>query len=83
MVFVAGGTVLVQAVLQLLIAFHVPVTEQQTAAITTLTTIIFGLLARQHVTPMSSLPPGVAGEIAEKRAEKAAEVVKRDEAQKP
>ncbi len=68
MVIIAGGTTLVQAFMQLLIVFNVPITGPQQAAITTFVGIILGLLARTQVTPMSTLPPGVAGEIANAKA---------------
>jgi hypothetical protein len=76
MVLVGGGTTLVQAFIQLLIAFGVPINGAQQAAITTLVTIILGLLARTQVTPMSSLPAGVAGDIAEEKAVRAADRAK-------
>jgi hypothetical protein len=65
---VAGGTGLVQAIMQFLIAFNVPITGAQQAAITTLAGIIFALLTRTQVTPMATLPAGVAGKIADAAA---------------
>lgn len=73
MFIVAGGTGLVQAVMQFLIAFNVPITGAQQAAITTLAGIIFALLTRAQVTPVATLPPGVAGKIADEKAAQAAE----------
>jgi len=73
MVLVAGGTTLFQAFMQLLISFNVPITGAQQAAITGLVGIILGLLTRAQVTPMSSLPPGVFGEIADNKAAAAAD----------
>lgn len=63
-----GGTALVQAVLQLLIAFNVTITSAQSAAITALATILLTWYARRQVTPMATLPPGVAGQIADAKA---------------
>lgn len=68
MVIIAGGTTLVQAFMQLLLAFDVPITQAQQAAVTAFVGVILGFLTRANVTPMSSLPPGVAGEIADKKA---------------
>ena len=68
MVIIAGGTTLVQAFMQLLIAFNVPITGAQQAAVTTLVGIILGLVTRTQVTPMATLPPGVAGKIADAKA---------------
>jgi len=76
MMLVAGGTTLVQAFMQLLIAFNVPITEAQQASITVLTGIIFGLITRTQVTPMATLPAGVAGEIADAKAANAASKVR-------
>ena len=72
LIILAGGTALVQAFIQLLVVFDVPITGAQQAAITTLVGIILGLLARLQVTPMSSLPVGVAGKIADAKAADAA-----------
>ena len=70
---VGGGTTLVQAVMQVLIAFNVPITSAQQAAITTLVGLIFALIARGQVVPTTALPAGVAGQIADAKAAKAAE----------
>jgi hypothetical protein len=70
---VVGGGTIVQAFLQLLIAFHVPISNIQQAAIMGLVTAILALIARNNVTPVSSLPPGVAGQIADTKAAKAAD----------
>lgn len=68
MVIVAGGTTLVQAVFGVLIAFGYHVTVEQQVAVTTLCGIIFGLITRAQVTPTATLPPGVAGQIADAKA---------------
>lgn len=67
LVLVAGGTTLVQAILQVLIAFHVPISPAQNAALTTLTGVVLAAWARAHVTPTASLPPGVAAQIADQK----------------
>ncbi len=71
LVIITGGTALVQAVIQCLIAFGIHVTSEQQAAIMVLCGIIFPLIARTHVTPTAQLPPGVAGQIADANALKA------------
>lgn len=68
LVLVAGGTTLVQAFIQLLVVFNVPISGPQQAAITTFVGIIIGLITRTQVTPMATLPPGVAGQIADRTA---------------
>jgi hypothetical protein len=68
LVIIAGGTVLVQAIMQMLLAFNVPITPQQQAAIMTLAGILLPLLARNYSTPTNALPPGVAATIADKKA---------------
>jgi len=73
LIIVAGGTTLVQALIQLLIAFDVPITGAQQAAVTGLVGIILGLITRTQVTPMSTLPVGVAGDIADMKAAAAAD----------
>lgn len=73
MIIIAGGTTFVQATMQLLIAFDVPITNAQQAAVTTFVGIILGFLTRANVTPMASLPVGVAGRIADAKAAKKAE----------
>lgn len=60
-----GGTALVQAILQTLIAFHVPISAEQAAGLTAIATILLTAYARTHVTPVSTLPPGVAAQIAD------------------
>ena len=70
---VAGGTGLAQAIMQTMIAFNVPISNAQQAAITSLVGVIVALLARTQVTPMSTLPPGVAGKIADANAADKAE----------
>jgi len=72
-VIMGGGTALVQAIMQLLIAFDVPITGPQQAAVTTFVGLILSLITRINVTPTSSLPPGVAGEIADAKAARAAD----------
>lgn len=65
---VGVGTGIVQAGLQVLIAFGVPITSIQQAALTALAVAILAAWARAHVAPMASLPPGVAGQIADAKA---------------
>lgn len=65
---IGGGTALVQAVLQLLIAFDIPLTSAQSGAITAVATILLTWYARRQVTPMSTLPAGVAAQIADAKA---------------
>lgn len=65
---VGGGTTLVQAVLQLLVALHVPISTELNAAITTLAGILLAAYTRSHVTPVATLPAGVAAKIAEAKA---------------
>ena len=62
---IGGGTAFVQAVLQLLIAFNVPISNVQSGAIIGVATIILTWYARRKVTPVSTLPPGVAAQIAD------------------
>ena|ERR1019366_1476847 len=72
MIITAGGMGLFQAFLEVLIAFHVPMTGQQQMALTTLVGIILGLMARTQTTPMATLPVGVAAQIAANAAPPAA-----------
>lgn len=72
-IIIAGIGTVVQLFLAVLIAFDVPITGQQQAAITALVGAILALIVRPLVTPMSSLPPGVAGEIADNKAAASAE----------
>ena len=72
MVIVGGGTVLAQAVMQVLIAAGVPISGELQAALTTLIGLILGYATRANVTPMSTLPAGVAGQIADNKAAAAA-----------
>ena len=65
---VGGGTALVQAILQLLIVFNVPITPAQNAAITTVAGLLIAEYSRSQVTPMATLPAGVAGKIADAKA---------------
>lgn len=73
LVIVAGLGTVIQLLMVVLIAFDVPITGQQQAAITALVGAILALIVRPLVTPMSSLPPGVAGDIADRKAANAAE----------
>ena len=73
MVLMGGGTVIVQAFMQLLIAFDVPITQAQQAAVTAFVGIILGFLARANVTPTAALPAGVAGQIADAKAARQAD----------
>lgn len=51
-ILVGGGTTLVQAVLQLLVAFDVPITSVQASAITTVAGLILSAIARSRVSPV-------------------------------
>lgn len=73
MVIVGGGTAITQAFLYVLTTFDVPINPAQQAAITGLVGLILGFLTRANVTPMSTLPPGAAGQIANEKAARAAE----------
>ncbi len=73
-VIVGGGTAITQALLQVLIAAGVDISGELQAAITALVGLILGFATRANVTPMASLPPGVAGEIADAKAARAADV---------
>ena len=59
-----GGMALVQALLGVYTAFVGPLSPEKTAAVTGLATIVLAILARMQVTPVATLPPGVAGQIA-------------------
>lgn len=74
-VIVGGGTLITQAVMQVLIAAGVDISGELQASITALVGVILGFLTRANVTPMATLPAGVAGQIAD---EKAARSVSRD-----
>jgi hypothetical protein len=63
LILVVGGTTLLQAAFQLLVVFGVPITRVQQAAITTFVTCALSAWARAHVTPVATLPPGVAAQI--------------------
>jgi hypothetical protein len=65
LVIVAGGTSLVQAIIQVLLAFHVPLTVTQVSALTTLASVLLAAIARAMVVPTSQLPPGAAAAIAD------------------
>jgi uncharacterized membrane protein YvlD (DUF360 family) len=73
LVIIAGVGTIVQLFMVVLIAFGVPITSEQQAAITALIGAILALIVRPLVTPMASLPPGVAGEIADNKAAAAAD----------
>ncbi len=65
-VIVTGGTAITQIVLRILAKYTgVDISPGETAAITSLVGLSLSLWARNLVTPMASLPPGVAGEIAD------------------
>lgn len=74
--FVGGGTALVQAILQLLIALGVPISTELNVAITTVAGLLLAEYTRAQVTPMATLPPGVAGQIADASAARAVEAAK-------
>ncbi len=73
MVIMAGGTAIVQAVMQVLIEFGVHVTSGQQASVTALVGVILAFLTRANVTPTSALPAGVAGQIADAKAARQAD----------
>lgn len=72
-VIVAGVGTVVNLFMMVLIAFDVPINGIQQAAINALVGGILALIVRPLVTPMSSLPPGVAGAIADSKAARAAD----------
>jgi len=72
-VIIGGIGTVVQLGMLLLIAFDVAITPTQQAAVSAFVGAILALIVRPLVTPMSSLPPGVAGEIADNKAARAAE----------
>lgn len=67
LLLIGGGTALVQAALHVLVAFHVPLSTDQQAALTVLAGVLLAAYARTHVTPMATLPPGVASQIASEK----------------
>lgn len=67
LILIAGGTALVQGLLQLAAAFGLHLTSEQVAALTTVAGILLAAYARSHVTPVATLPPGVAAQIADTR----------------
>jgi len=75
MVIISGGTVLVQAFMQLLLAFGVEITQAQQAAVTAFVGIILGFLTRANVVPSASLPAGVAGQMADAKAARQADAL--------
>jgi len=54
-------------------AFGLTITNEQLAAVMLVVELALALFTRAKVTPMSSLPPGVAGQIADNKAAAAAE----------
>jgi hypothetical protein len=64
---------LFRACLLALMAFGFTITNEQMAAVMLVVELALALFTRAKVTPMSSLPPGVAGEIADRKAVIAAE----------
>jgi len=73
LVIIAGVGTVIQLFMALLIAFDVPITSGQQAAISAFVGGILALIVRPLVTPMATLPPGVAGDIADRKAANAAE----------
>lgn len=71
-VIIAAGTPLVQAIILLLIAFNVPITASQQAAITTVAGLLLAAIARTQVVPVAQLPAGVAAQIADAKAAQSA-----------
>jgi hypothetical protein len=74
---ILGETVAVgalfRALLLALMAFGFTITNEQMAAVMLVAELALALFTRASVTPMSTLPPGVAGEIADNKAAAAAE----------
>lgn len=68
MIIVGGGIALFQAFMEVLIAFHVPLTMQQEVSLTTLVGLLLASIARTQTTPMATLPAGVAAQIAANNA---------------
>ncbi len=58
---------LVRAILLALMAFGFDITPEQMGAVMLVAELGLALFTRATVTPMSSLPPGVAGEIADNK----------------
>ncbi len=69
---VAVGALL-RALLLALMAFGFTITNEQMAAVMLVVELALALFTRAKVTPMSSLPAGVAGVIADRKAAVAAE----------
>ena len=69
---VAVGALL-RALLVASMAFGLTMTNEQLAAVMLVVELALALFTRAKVTPMSSLPPGVAGQIADAKAVKAAD----------
>jgi hypothetical protein len=63
---------LIRAVMLAFMAFGVTITPEQMGAVMLVAELGLALFTRATVTPMSSLPPGVAGEIADNKAAAAA-----------
>lgn len=79
---ILGETVAVgalfRACLLALMAFGFTITNEQMAAVMLVAELALALFTRASVTPMSTLPAGVAGEIADAKAAKAADHGKSD-----
>lgn len=69
---VAVGS-LFRACLLALMAFGFTITNEQMAAVMLVVELALAQFTRANVTPVVSLPPGVAGTIADAKAAKAAE----------
>ena len=67
------GTLIAQSVMQILIGRGVEIGPVEQAAWTTLVTATLAFWARSQVTPVASLPPGVAGVMADRKAAALAE----------
>jgi hypothetical protein len=67
----AGGMSLWQALLQVYFAFGGHLTSQQASALTTLVSVLLVALARSHVVPTKSLPPGTVQAMADAKATQA------------
>jgi len=71
LVIVGGGTAVAQIVLQLLAKYGgLDIPPEMNAAISSLVGLLLASWARNRVTPMNTLPAGVAGKIADAKAAK-------------
>lgn len=66
-------TGVLRAGILMLMAYGFTVTDNQLVSTMLFAELVLGFFARQTSTPMSTLPPGVAGQIADDKAVKAAQ----------